>query len=288
MAHLFDAGMALRPERFEAHEAREASAAGVDIFVDAAAADESGREAPPSDAFSPKRPGRWAFPVLGSLALHLLLLAVLLSAPNREQILPSLGAAPSRFITISLVEMPAMAEAAQAPAPLPPAPAVVRKRPATPKLAAIRPPSSTTTQLPAPQPSNPMVVETASLDGLPEKTASADDHTSVELSSGGDDGASVSEGDASAQASVPLYDLNPPPVYPSAARRRNLQGTVLLEVLVDREGQAAKVEVLRGSGHEMLDRSALDSVRRWRFTPARRGDRAQEMRVQVPVRFQLE
>jgi protein TonB len=93
---------------------------------------------------------------------------------------------------------------------------------------------------------------------------------------------------ASVQASVPLYDLNPAPVYPAAARRRNLEGTVLLEVLVDRDGRAAQVRVLRGSGHAMLDRSALDSVRQWRFTPALRGGRPQEMWVQVPVRFQLE
>ncbi|MBI5552631.1 MAG: energy transducer TonB [Desulfobacterales bacterium] len=286
MAHLFNAGMALHPERFEAHGVRGASAA--DIFADAVAADESGREAPPSGAFDPKRPDRWGLAVLGALALHLLLLAVLLSASNREQILPSLGAAPSRVITISLVEMPAIAGAAQPSAPLPPAPAVVRKRPVTPKPEASRPPPSTKTQRPAPQPANPMVVEAASPDGLPENTASADGRTSVELPSRGDDGVARSESVALAQASVPLYDLNPPPVYPPAARRRNLQGTVLLEVLVDREGQAAKVEVLRGSGHELLDHSALDSVRQWRFAPARRGGRTQEMWVQVPVRFQLQ
>ncbi len=285
MAHLFNAGMALHPERFEAHEVRETPAA--DIFVDAAAADEPGREALASDAFNPKRPGRWGLALFGSLALHLLLLALLLLAPKREQILPGLGAAPSRVITISLVEMPAMAGAAQPSAPLPAAPAVVRKRPATPKPEASSPPPSTKAQRPAPQPANPMVVEAASPDGLLENAASADGRTSVELPSRGDDGVARSEGGASAQASVPLYDLNPPPVYPPAARRRNLQGTVLLEVLVDREGQAAKLKVLRGSGHAMLDHSALDSVRQWRFKPARRGGSAQEMWVQVPVRYQL-
>jgi protein TonB len=92
---------------------------------------------------------------------------------------------------------------------------------------------------------------------------------------------------AQVRASVPLYDRNPAPVYPAAARRRNLEGMVLLSVLVDCEGKAAEVKLQRGSGHALLDGSALDSVRRWRFTPALRGGRPQEMWVQVPVRFEL-
>jgi protein TonB len=87
---------------------------------------------------------------------------------------------------------------------------------------------------------------------------------------------------------VPLYDLNPPPVYPWVARRRHYQGTVLLDVRVTAQGIVAEVKVARSSGYPVLDRSALKSVRRWRFEPARRGSRPIETWVQVPVRFELE
>ncbi len=99
--------------------------------------------------------------------------------------------------------------------------------------------------------------------------------------------ASLSEQTA-IRASVPLYDLNPPPVYPWVARRRNYQGTVLLDVRVTARGNVAEVEVARSSGYPVLDRSALKSVRHWRFEPARRGNRPIETWVQVPVRFELE
>ncbi len=87
--------------------------------------------------------------------------------------------------------------------------------------------------------------------------------------------------------SVPRYDLNPPIAYPAPARRRNLEGTVVLDVLVTAEGRPAQVEVARSSGHAILDRSAAEAVRRWRFDPARQGESPIAMWVQVPVRYAL-
>lgn len=92
---------------------------------------------------------------------------------------------------------------------------------------------------------------------------------------------------AAVQASVPRYDLNPPPLYPRVARKRNYQGTVMLDVRVTVDGQVAQVRIAESSGYAILDRSAVKSVKGWRFTPARRGGRPIEMWVQVPVRYEL-
>ena len=89
------------------------------------------------------------------------------------------------------------------------------------------------------------------------------------------------------KVSVPLYELNPPPVYPRIARRRNYQGTVLLDVRVTAGGRAAEVKVAHSSGYGVLDRSAVAAVRDWRFEPARRGSQAIETWVEVPVKFEL-
>lgn len=92
---------------------------------------------------------------------------------------------------------------------------------------------------------------------------------------------------ATVQASMPLYDLNPPPHYPRLARKRNYQGTVLLEVLVGIDGMPVNIRIARSSGHSILDRSALKAVKKWKFSPALRGQTPFEMWVQVPVRFKL-
>ena len=92
---------------------------------------------------------------------------------------------------------------------------------------------------------------------------------------------------AAVQASVPLYDLNPPPRYPRAARKRNYQGTVTLDVRVTVDGSVAQIRITKSSGYAILDRSAAKSVRGWRFSPALRAGQPIEMWVQVPVRFEL-
>ncbi|MBX3665949.1 MAG: energy transducer TonB [Burkholderiales bacterium] len=84
------------------------------------------------------------------------------------------------------------------------------------------------------------------------------------------------------------YLRNPPPVYPAAARRGGEEGTVMLRVLVGRDGAPLKVELDQSSRSRMLDHAALDAVKGWRFVPARRGAENIEDWVRVPVSFRLE
>ncbi|MEW6664655.1 MAG: energy transducer TonB [Thermodesulfobacteriota bacterium] len=86
---------------------------------------------------------------------------------------------------------------------------------------------------------------------------------------------------------LPAYRLNPAPAYPRMARRRGIQGTVLLDVLVNSLGRVKDLRVSQSSGHDLLDQAALAAVRAWTYEPARRGDEAVEMWVKVPVRFEL-
>jgi len=85
----------------------------------------------------------------------------------------------------------------------------------------------------------------------------------------------------------PLYRENPPPEYPPLARRRQWEGTVVLEVLVSAEGRASNLAVHESSGHALLDEAALKAVKAWRFAPGRRGTAAVAMPVLAPVRFGL-
>ena len=86
---------------------------------------------------------------------------------------------------------------------------------------------------------------------------------------------------------TPLYQINPPPQYPRLARRRGLEGVVLLEALVAVSGKVAEIRLFHSSGHAVLDRAAQKAVHRWLFTPGAIDGRRHEMWVKVPVRFQL-
>jgi periplasmic protein TonB len=89
------------------------------------------------------------------------------------------------------------------------------------------------------------------------------------------------------QEARPLYLENPPPHYPTMARKRKYEGMVMLEVFVDREGSVAEVRLFKTSGYQVLDKAALKSVTDWKFEPARRGRQAVSMWVRVPIRFRL-
>ena len=85
------------------------------------------------------------------------------------------------------------------------------------------------------------------------------------------------------------YAFAPPPPYPNDARRRRIEGTVYLQVLVDVDGRPLDVLVQRSSGNRSLDDAARKQVlNRWRFRPATRdGVPVQAVGI-VPVKFSMQ
>jgi protein TonB len=84
------------------------------------------------------------------------------------------------------------------------------------------------------------------------------------------------------------YLNNPAPGYPTMARRMGDQGKVLLRVQVNAEGRAQEVQLKTSSGFPRLDEVALNTVREWRFVPARQGDQPVAAWVLVPIVFKLD
>lgn len=84
------------------------------------------------------------------------------------------------------------------------------------------------------------------------------------------------------------YLNNPGPRYPVASRRRHEEGIVMLKVHVSPAGEPEQVQVEQSSGFPELDQAAAGIVReRWRFAPARQGDRPVAAWVVVPLQFSL-
>ncbi len=86
----------------------------------------------------------------------------------------------------------------------------------------------------------------------------------------------------------PRYAENPKPPYPKEARDRGHQGEVLLRVEVLASGRVGKIEVKRSSGYELLDQSALSTVKQWKFIPAKRGEDPIPLWVNIPIKFKLQ
>ena len=81
-----------------------------------------------------------------------------------------------------------------------------------------------------------------------------------------------------------LHEVKPD--YSEDARRRNLEGDVVLEIVVRRDGSVGDVTLLKGLGAG-LDERAIAAVRQWRFSPARRYGTPVDVLVEVAVEFKL-
>ncbi|MBZ0104797.1 MAG: energy transducer TonB [Sulfuricella denitrificans] len=84
------------------------------------------------------------------------------------------------------------------------------------------------------------------------------------------------------------YLNNPPPAYPLSARRRGIEGRVLVKAEVLADGSCNRVELKKTSGFDPLDQAALEAVRKWRFVPARKGSQSISAWVEVPITFKLD
>jgi protein TonB len=83
------------------------------------------------------------------------------------------------------------------------------------------------------------------------------------------------------------YLNNPAPAYPPISRRMGEEGKVVLRVHVNERGLPDDVQVRTSSGSERLDTTAQETVRHWKFVPARRGDATVDAWVLVPISFSL-
>src|SRR4051812_40386542 len=86
--------------------------------------------------------------------------------------------------------------------------------------------------------------------------------------------------------SAPAIVREVKPDYTEEGRRRGLEGDVVLEIVVRSDGTVGNVKLLQGLGAG-LDERAVDAVRQWRFTPARRYGTPVDVIVEVAMEFKL-
>jgi protein TonB len=76
------------------------------------------------------------------------------------------------------------------------------------------------------------------------------------------------------------------PAYPDLARRAHVEGVVVLEAIIGTDGAVRDVRVLRGVS-PLLDPSALEAVKRWRYRAASIDGRPVAVYLQVVLTFSL-
>jgi TonB family protein len=75
------------------------------------------------------------------------------------------------------------------------------------------------------------------------------------------------------------------PVYPPLAQQARIQGDVVLHVIITKDGNVEKIEVI--SGHPLLIQAAVDAVKQWRFKKAFLNGTPAEVDTTITVTFTL-
>ena len=78
------------------------------------------------------------------------------------------------------------------------------------------------------------------------------------------------------------------PKYPSAARRAQKEGKVILVATIDVDGKAKDIEVKEDKVGFGCARAAIEALEASRFTPAKRGEESVPIRISIPYQFKLE
>jgi TonB family protein len=76
-----------------------------------------------------------------------------------------------------------------------------------------------------------------------------------------------------------------PPLYPPLAKATRASGDVVVDALIDASGNVTSVKVI--SGPVLLQQAAMETVRQWKYEPARLDGQAVAMHLSVIVRFRL-
>jgi protein TonB len=200
----------------------------------------------------------------GAMSINLLVIGALLLPAAIDQVQRGPSRAPEALTVVERVVEIAAAAAVPSPPPTP----VSRPAPAP------QPPIP----VPAPPQLQPVVVNTP---GPPVAVAPT---PALEPSVP----AAASSTPAGIDSTALAYIDAPLPAYPLLAKRKGWEGTVLLQVRVDARGRPVSVEVLRSSGHRVLDEAARRAVAAtWTFRPALRDGLPVEAVGKVPVAFSL-
>jgi len=109
-------------------------------------------------------------------------------------------------------------------------------------------------------------------------------------------GTGIGEGEGGGEGGGPYRPgsgIEPPtllrevkPDYTENARQRGIEGDVVMEIVVRRDGTVGDVRVMQGLGYG-LDERASEAVRRWRFSPARRRGQPVDVMVEVAMEFKI-
>jgi protein TonB len=84
---------------------------------------------------------------------------------------------------------------------------------------------------------------------------------------------------------APRQTYNVNPEYPTLAREAHIQGTVVVDAVIDEKGNVVQARAV--SGHPLLIAAALKAVLQWKYEPTSLNGQPVSVELQAQVHFNL-
>lgn len=93
------------------------------------------------------------------------------------------------------------------------------------------------------------------------------------------------EGTGETRGIVPIQEVAA--VYPEEVRRKSIEGTAIIRIVVETDGSVSSSSLVSSSGNAQLDAAAVNVMYSWQFAPAKRNGIAVRSTAQIPYVFRL-
>ncbi len=80
----------------------------------------------------------------------------------------------------------------------------------------------------------------------------------------------------------------PRPVYPADLQAAGVEGTVMLQAIVGKDGSVLSLKLIKSAGNQALDDAAVAAVKQWQYQPTLLNGEPVETMTTISVGFQLE
>lgn len=85
----------------------------------------------------------------------------------------------------------------------------------------------------------------------------------------------------------PRAVASPAPTYPEGARKHRLQGVVIVQAVIEKDGSVSRIRVLKHL-HPTMDEAAVEAIRKWRFEPATLEGEPVAVHYNLVINFRLD
>ncbi len=79
-----------------------------------------------------------------------------------------------------------------------------------------------------------------------------------------------------------------PPIYPIKARRKGIEGRVVLQALINTDGKAVQIKVISADPPKIFDKCSKQALARWTFKPGMIEGRKVSTWIEIPITYTLD